>query len=98
MFNFRGIYTFDTLAEFPAEGIEQYYYVDLSTEKIYTFASGIYTERFAGGGGGVTSVSGTTDRITSTGGATPVIDISTTFENLLIKKTDYSNNFLLMGS
>jgi hypothetical protein len=38
-----------------------------------------------GGGGSVTSVSGTTDRITSTGGATPVIDISATFEALLQK-------------
>ncbi|MBP6904899.1 MAG: tail fiber domain-containing protein [Candidatus Pacebacteria bacterium] len=32
-----------------------------------------------GGGSGVTSVSGTTDRITSTGGATPVIDISASY-------------------
>jgi hypothetical protein len=32
-----------------------------------------------GGGGSVTSVSGTTNRITSTGGATPVIDISASY-------------------
>ena len=32
-----------------------------------------------GGGGGVSSVSGTTNRITSTGGATPVIDISASY-------------------
>lgn len=38
-----------------------------------------------GGGGGVSVVSGTTNRITSTGGATPVIDISATFEALLSK-------------
>lgn len=31
------------------------------------------------GGGGVSSVSGTTNRITSTGGATPVIDIAATY-------------------
>lgn len=37
------------------------------------------------GGGTVTSVTGTTNRITSTGGATPVIDISATFEALLQK-------------
>lgn len=37
------------------------------------------------GVGTVTSVSGTADRITSTGGATPVIDISATFEALLGK-------------
>lgn len=36
-------------------------------------------------GSGVTSVSGTTNRITSTGGTTPVIDISATFEALLGK-------------
>jgi len=35
--------------------------------------------------GTVTSVSGTTNRITSTGGFTPVINISTTFEALLSK-------------
>lgn len=37
------------------------------------------------GAAGVTSVSGTADRITSTGGATPVINISATFEALLQK-------------
>lgn len=36
-------------------------------------------------GGTVTSVTGTANRITSTGGATPVIDISATFEALLQK-------------
>lgn len=34
----------------------------------------------------VTSVSGTANRVTSTGGTTPVIDISATFEGLLLKK------------
>jgi hypothetical protein len=38
-----------------------------------------------GGGGSVNSVSGTTNRITSTGGTDPVIDISATFEALLGK-------------
>lgn len=33
----------------------------------------------SGGGGGVTSVTGTANRITSTGGATPVIDIAATY-------------------
>lgn len=37
------------------------------------------------GTGTVTSVSGTTNRITSTGGTTPVLDISATFEGLLGK-------------
>lgn len=35
-----------------------------------------------GGGGSVTSVSGTSNRVTSTGGATPVIDISATYDAL----------------
>jgi len=35
----------------------------------------------AGGGGTVTSVSGTTDRITSTGGTTPVIDIAAAYDS-----------------
>ena len=39
----------------------------------------------AAGAGTVTSVSGTANRVTSTGGATPVIDISATFEALLEK-------------
>lgn len=39
----------------------------------------------SGSGGTVTDVLGTTDRITSSGGATPVLDISTTFEALLGK-------------
>lgn len=34
---------------------------------------------YTGGSGGVTSVSGTANRITSTGGATPVIDISASY-------------------
>lgn len=42
-------------------------------------ASGNIIETTAGGGGGVTSVSGTTNRITSTGGTTPVIDIASTY-------------------
>lgn len=44
-----------------------------------TFWRGDGTWAAAGGGGGVTSVSGTTNRITSTGGATPVIDISASY-------------------
>lgn len=44
-------------------------------------------------GGTVTSVSGTANRITSTGGATPVIDISATFEALLGKVADPLSQF-----
>lgn len=41
--------------------------------------NGTITISASGGGGTVTSVSGTADRITSTGGATPVIDISSAY-------------------
>lgn len=44
-------------------------------------------------GTGVTSVSGTTNRITSTGGTTPVIDISSTFEALLGKVANPLSQF-----
>jgi hypothetical protein len=43
--------------------------------------------------GTVTSVSGTANRITSTGGATPVIDISSTFESLLGKVANPLSQF-----
>lgn len=45
------------------------------------------------GGGSVTSVSGTTNRITSSGGATPAIDISATFEALLGKVANPLSQF-----
>lgn len=41
-----------------------------------------------GGGGSVTAVNGTTNRITSSGGSSPAIDISATFEALLSKKAN----------
>lgn len=44
-----------------------------------TFLRGDGTFATPAGGGTVTSVSGTTDRITSTGGNTPVIDIAATY-------------------
>lgn len=45
------------------------------------------------GNGTVTSVSGTANRITSTGGTTPVIDISSTFESLLGKVANPLSQF-----
>lgn len=50
-----------------------------------TYPNFTITNTSPSSGGTVTSVSGTTNRITSTGGSTPVIDISSTFEALLGK-------------
>ncbi len=50
------------------------------------------------GTGTVTSVSGTADRITSTGGTTPVIDISTTFEALLEKISNKATDFTTLNN
>lgn len=55
--------------------------------------SSIQTQINAKGAGTVTSVSGTTNRITSTGGTTPVIDISATFEALLGKVANPLSQF-----
>jgi hypothetical protein len=49
-----------------------------SDTQVLTLSGGLPTWA-AAAGGGVTSVSGTADRITSTGGATPVIDIAATY-------------------
>jgi hypothetical protein len=55
--------------------------------------SAIQTQIDSKGSGTVTSVSGTTNRITSTGGATPVINISATFEGLLGKVANPLSQF-----
>ncbi len=49
-----------------------------SSTQVLTVSGGLPSWA-AAAGGGVTSVSGTTNRITSTGGATPVIDISASY-------------------
>ena len=59
------------------------------TEKAEIVQGGVNKQvdvsELGGGGGTVTSVTGTSNRITSTGGATPVIDIDAAFEALLQK-------------
>lgn len=69
-----------------------------ATNKVLTQVSSgvmVWTDpsTFGYGAGTVTSVSGTTNRITSTGGATPVIDISSTFEALLGKVANPLSQF-----
>ncbi len=62
--------------------------------KILVYDAGTTQWRITGGGGGsVASVLGTTNRITSTGGANPVIDISATFEALLGKVANPLSQF-----
>lgn len=48
---------------------------------------------YGSSGSGVTSVTGTTNRTTSTGGTTPIIDISSTFEALLGKVANPLSQF-----
>lgn len=50
-----------------------------------TYPNFTITNTSPSSGGTVTNVSGTTNRITSSGGTTPVIDISSVFESLLSK-------------
>lgn len=58
----------------PADGMLWY-----NDTNLYFRSGGVNHDLLAGGGGTVTSVSGTTNRITSTGGTTPVIDISASY-------------------
>lgn len=46
----------------------------------------------SGGGSGVTSVTGTAGRITSTGGATPVLDIDSAYDNKIVSSIYFTDN------
>jgi hypothetical protein len=66
------------------------------TEKAEIVQGGVNKQvnvsEFGGGGGGtVTSVTGTTNRITSTGGATPVIDIDAAYDAIVASKEVAAN-------
>lgn len=71
-----------------------YFQGDRAADTIAT----LFDVRAVSGGGTVTSVSGTANRITSTGGATPVIDISATFEALLLKAANNLSDLANAGT
>lgn len=84
-----GIITATGTISMPNTGTPGTYGSTSSFPVITTDAQGrittITTQTVTTTSGTVTSVSGTANRITSTGGATPTIDISSTFEGLLGK-------------
>lgn len=93
------------LLAFPTIGDTRFFYIDDTTKKQYYWDGSAYVEMFvSGGGGGVASVNGTTNRITSTGGANPVIDIDPTFiaskQDTLVSGTNIKtvHNVSLLGS
>lgn len=61
------------------------------TDSVFQVINGVHLFAFidggGGGGGGVSSVNGTANRITSTGGANPVLNIPAAFENLFVKNS-----------
>lgn len=71
----------------PGQGLS------ITAKKISTNGWQVENGSAGGGGGSVNSVSGTTNRITSTGGTDPVIDISATFEALLGKVANPLSQF-----
>lgn len=75
----HGIWVQDTKDRIGLNAKSQPNYTGTGTSSLQ-YTTRHYVDSVAtGGGGGVTSVSGTANRITSTGGATPVIDISASY-------------------
>lgn len=89
--HFKGVYTDETALTTAHPAAEEGDYAFVDTGAASPVELWIWDEsdtewvQSGATGGTVLSVSGTTDRITSTGGATPAIDISGTFEALLGK-------------
>lgn len=77
-----------TLLGTPEDGAMEY-----GSSHLYFTIGGTRYQLDQQGGGVVTSVSGTASRVTSTGGTTPVIDISSTFEALLGKVANPLSQF-----
>ena len=68
---------------YPITPLEGFVFFNKTDNALYSYDGSTWNA--SGGAGTVTSVSGIANRITSTGGAAPVIDISATFEALLEK-------------
>lgn len=97
MINSIQIESFDSTADFPIYGDISRIYKVLADLYYWNSTTELYTPISGSMGSVVTAVNGTVNRITSTGGTTPTIDISATFEDKLTKIDNYTNNFLLMG-
>ena len=81
---------FDALVDFPTYGQEDKLYLDKSTGALYYWDGSAYAPS-GGGGGGVSSVTGTAP-IASSGGANPAISISqaTASTNGYLSSTDWT--------
>lgn len=77
--------TYQGSAPSATAGVGKVYVKNSDGHLYYLNGSGLEVQIDGGGTGTVTSVTGTANRITSTGGTTPVIDIAATFEALLGK-------------
>lgn len=69
---------FDRQFVIPNDTIYSKYGIAFKSNTMYR-GDGVKWNAISGAGGGVTDVAGTTNRVTSTGGATPVIDISAVY-------------------
>lgn len=81
---------FDALVDFPTYGQEDKLYLDKSTGALYYWDGSVYAPS-GGGGGGISSVTGTAP-IASSGGANPAISISqaTASTNGYLSSTDWT--------
>lgn len=99
MSDVRIIVEVDELSNFPENGREDVYYFAILEGVFYRYDGATYIA-LSSGAGAVLSVSGTTDRITSTGGTHPIIDLSATLESKLdlFQKTTANTGIISGGA